>query len=370
VHTSSGRVFEVIAGKTVERFVDLPPGARTFGDGGFLAEVLDAGVRYCVRGDLQGNVDRVPTPFGVPLGENNDAGDVVVFVPNTLAAAGQQGLWRLRRAALAFEFAALLSLAGATDEPSIEADGTVSLAYEVPGGLRLSRFAIGDLAGEHHDLTIEGHGPQFAAGDDGRGVLVFAVYQPATGPEGHPHFVVRAARFVPGAGLDLLPAELRSWDVGLLYPPEDHPFCRIDAVHVGKLGSACVVLASGIESTMFGRSTMTNYEAVRIEPDDRVSATVEVMTTVVPEWVPWSALGVSPWRAELWALDAFSRFPDIGLNRWRPDGGASAAIYEPPAGSQFAGWGFAFDDSGRALVAVVEGVPGGALTGSHLVVLE
>src|SRR5499427_9466295 len=238
VHTANGRVFEILANAAVEGFVDLPPGARTCGNGAFVAEVLDAGVRYCVRCDLEGNVDRVPTPFGVPLGENNDAGDVVVFVPNTLASPSQQGLWRLRRTALEFELAGPLSVADTTDQPSIEADGTVSLAYEIPGGFRVSRFATGDLAGEHHDLTTDGRRPQFAAGDDGRGVLAFWVNEPLRA-------IVRAARFVPGVGLDLLPAELRSWPTGLLSPPEFHDFFGIDALHVGKLGSACVVFASG-----------------------------------------------------------------------------------------------------------------------------
>jgi hypothetical protein len=372
VHTANGRVFEVIADAAVERFVDLPPGARTCGDGAFVAEVLDAGVRYCVRCDLEGNVDRVPTPFGAPLGDNNDAGDVVVFVPSTLAAPSQQGLWRLSRSALAFELAGSLSLANTTDQPSIEADGTVSLAYEVPGGLRVSRFAIGDPAGEHHDLTTEGRNPQFAAGDDGRGVLAFWIYEPPTQPGFFGRAIVRAARFVPGVGLDLLPAELRSWRTGELPPPEIHLFSRIDALHVGKLGSACIVFASGSVGGGFPLpTTNTYYDAVRIEPDDRVVAAQSVLFALsVPGLTNTGALGVSPWRAELWSLDTMFHPDTIGLLRERPDAEVIATIYEAPEGSPFTGWSFAFDDSGRALVAVVERAPGGALSGSRVVVFE
>jgi hypothetical protein len=367
VHTASGRLFEVTANGIVARFVDLPPGVRTCGEDGFVAEVLDAGVRDCVHGDLQGNVDRVPTPLGVALGENNSSGDVVVFVPDTLGTPSQQGLWRLRRSSLEFELAGPLSLDPVTDEPSIEADGTVSLAYAIPGGLRLSRFPAGDLTGEHHDLMIAGSRPQFAAGDDGRGVLAFEVFEPAS-PGGIDSLAARAARFAPGVGFDLLPVELWTWPIGLNPPPEYHPFQRVDAVHVGKLGSACVVLAMGDVNSFPTPSTYTEYEAVRIEPD-RVGTAV-LVTTTLSSPIAIGALAVSPWRAELWGMSTFLPTAGIFLTRLRPDAMVGDMIYQPPATDPFAEWSFAFDDSGRAVVAVVERATGGTLTGSRVVVFE
>jgi hypothetical protein len=85
-----------------------------------------------------------------------------------------------------------------------------------------------------------------------------------------------------------------------------------------------------------------------------------------------SALGVSPWRAELWGLSRseVDLSGIVGLNRSRPDAFVGAVIYQAPAGNPFAEWAFAFDDSGRAIVAVVERTTGGALTGSRVVVID
>lgn len=103
--TASGRCFEVTSTGLVERFVCVQPGARAFGDGDFICELTEAGVHYCLRGNLDGTVDRVATPFDLPIGESNIHGDVVVFVPTTLGAPSDWGLWRLMHGDSAFALA-------------------------------------------------------------------------------------------------------------------------------------------------------------------------------------------------------------------------------------------------------------------------
>lgn len=79
VRTTSGRVFDLASEGPFERFVTLSTFASPYGDGEFIDVQLDGGVRYCVRGNLDGSFDRVPTPDGVTFVEHNARGDVAVF---------------------------------------------------------------------------------------------------------------------------------------------------------------------------------------------------------------------------------------------------------------------------------------------------
>ena len=372
VRTASARVFELTPAGPVELFIDLPADARTFGDGGYIADRLDMGMRYCVRGNLGGTFDQVLTPLGFPIGEHNSNGDVVVFVPDVLLIAPpQRGLWRLMRNEVAFVMAGPLSVGPVADVPSIDPDGTVSLAYLTANGMRLSRFAPADLAGTHFDLAAGAGGsqPHFDCAADGRGVLAYTDYEPPQQTGGLGRIVVRAVRFDPASGFALLSAELRSWPTGLVTVPEQSPFQRVDSVVVGELGSACVVLAHGAAVLgISGWQTTTNHEEVRVEPDDRVAEVVPTITTNSVA-TTWGAESRSPMRAELWAIDALSVPGSLQLTRSRPDGVAESTIYEVTPGRDIGGWCFAFDDSNRAVVAAAEYVQG-VLAGSRIVLVE
>ena len=380
VRTQSGRVFE-LTGDTpalVERFVTMPAGARAYGDGRFHGEQVDAGVRYCVRGDLDGGFDRVPTPLGVPLGDINANGDVVAFVPGDLGSPAEQGLWRLRRDQVAFELVGPRSLTGVVDRPSIEADGTVSIAWAENGNARLARFVPGSLAGQDHTLfdaalPASGSAVHYDASDDGRGVLALLVVEPI--PVGSPalRWVTRVARFDPVLGLRLLAGELQVFAPGLL-PGGFSPVFFLEDVVVGDLGSAAVITAAGVRSsTPSGYQFSLEHRVNRIDVGDAVVDPFDFGPTVVGV-PPLPTFGterrVSPGRAEVWFLSGQWSSSGIALLRSRP-GGAAFDIVHPFAGDRaYRNPSFAFDDSGRGLYAADESLLQGPLLGARIFLID
>jgi len=337
VTTMSGRVFEVSASGLMELFIDIPANARTFGDGSFLGETVDSGVRYCTRGNLDGSSDRVPTPYGVSIGDSNANGDVVVLVPNTLGSPTDWGLWRLMRTDLMFTFAG--SRAISDGHPAIHTDGTVAIAYTNPG-LALALFAVGDVVGVEH-TTHEWYVGSllFHFGGDGQGLLTYSSTQGVA--EG---LRVLGARYKPEVGLVPLPEVLRDWSgcggqVGCSLAAAN----SVVGVVVGEYGSACVQFVENV-------STPPEHHFVRrVAADDQVEPLVTYRTTAGVEHV-------SPRRAELWAMSRPTDPSQLELVRSRPDGSASSTVYEVPVGGMpLSNWSFAFDDSGRAVVALTEG---------------
>lgn len=362
--TASGRFFEVTSTGLLERFVAVQPGARAYGDGDFICERTEAGVHYCVRGNLDGTIDRVPTPFNEEIGDNNQNGDVVVLVPTTVGTPSDWGLWRLMRSDLQFSIAGSAIPEFVTDVPSIQPDGTVSLAYMFANRLRLSLFRVGSLVGEHHELpdATVGH---FDAGEDGRGVLAYGVSEPGA-PGMTDRLVVRVARYEPGAGLTVLPTEAHSWPITLPNATVI-TFWGIDAVHVGELGSACIVMGHGYRSS-FGlpgmgvqQTIFKQTEVVRVEPDDSLSPVVAVMDAfLAPRQSGF--VHVTPQRAELWAMNNTYDFSRLVLARSRPSEDEGSIAYKvDPFGPPFGSWCFSVDDSGRAVLALTEG-PDGQIT--------
>lgn len=374
VRTRSGRVFEVMATGLVERFVAMPAGARSFGDGSFVGEVDDLGVHHCVRGNLDGTLDRVPTPLGVAIGEHNDAGDVVAFVPASLGVTAEQGLWRLMHTSVAWDLAGPLVLDDVRDRPSIGDQGVVALAYRLPGLVRVSRFAVGDLAGQHDDLAIDTTEIQYDFGPDGRGVLALGVPEVAP-PGGEDRLVVRAARHEPGVGLQLLPQELQSWITSISSIPESLPFSRVDDVQVGDYGSAAIVLARGATSIILAPGeTNTFYEVVRLEPDGAVGGVTPlpmVLESLDPAAARFGGVGVTPRRAEVWGVSSIEAPNGVLWSRSRPDATALRGIYDFAVGIRVYGdWDFAADDSGRAVLAIDEFDLLGTLLGSRVIAID
>lgn len=375
VRTQSGRVFELRLGASVlfERFVTMPAGARAYGDGRFVGEQEEQGVRYCVRGDLNGALDRVPTPLGVPLGDINAAGDVVALVPGNVGAPAEQGLWRLRRDQAAFELVGPRSWIGVVDRPSIEADGTVSIAWAENGSARLARFVPGSLAGQDFTLALAGplsrpvSGVHYDASDDGRGVLAFVVSE-ASAPGAPPtRWVALAARFVPGSGLRPLSTELQSRPIGLTTLT---PIFRIEDVVAGDHGSAAVTIASGAAG---GGQTSLALSVARVETADVVveaAPIAQTITAVPPLPVSFTELRASPGRAEVWCVSRFLPSDRVTLTRSRPGGQFSDTLYRFVAGRTYADWSFAFDDSGRGFYAVTESEASGPLLGTRIVLID
>lgn len=378
LRTRSGRVFELVGQTLVERFCQMPPGARAVGDDRFVGEQEELGVRYCVRGSLAGDFDRVPTPLGAPLGDVNDAGDVVVLVPSGVGSLAEQGLWRLGREATIFDLVGPISLADVVDRPSIEGDGTVSIAWAEQGAIHLARFAPGNLAGERLTLDLDGAvplaaaGAQYDAADDGRGVLGFinSITDPLGGPA--TRFVVRVARYEPGSGLRLLPDELRSWPA-LLGPGS--LFWRVDDVVVGAQGSAAIVLAHG---TSLSGQISYRYEVARVEPDQLSFPAMPLAEAIAaapgfpPLVRPFSSIRGSPGRAELWGMSTLPQLDSVVMTRSRPRNGdvASSIVYTFASNRNHGDWCFTFDDSGRGFYAVVEWELLGPLVGTRLIVIE
>ena len=374
LRTRNGRVFELLQGsfELVERFCTMPKGARAIGDGRFVGEEDEAGVHYCVRGDLGGNFDRVPTPFGRLLGDVNAAGDVVVLVQANAGTPAEQGLWRLRHDGVAFELVGPLSLLGVDDRPSIEADGTVSIAWSDNGLPRLARFAPGDLAGQRYEVGLDGaiqpvaFEVHYDASDDGRGLMAFLARS-----TDQTRWVVRAARFDPTSGLQLLPQELRSWLIGLAPTTT----LQVADLMVGDQGSAAVLMT--LASTSMGLVRRSN-EVVRVEVDDSIGTPFEVAETSFlaptssgpPPLLSFGQVRTSPERAEVWGMTRLPLPSPVTLKLSRPNGTHSTPVYSFASNRNYGDWGFTFDDSGRGFYAVVEWELLGPLIGTRIVVIE
>ena len=379
VRTRSGRVFELAAGAPalVERFVTMPAGARAYGDGRFLGEQEESGVRYCVRGDLDGDFDRVPTPLGVSLGDLNADGDAVVFVPGDLGTPAEQGLWRLRRDQLAFELVGPRSLTGVVDRPAIEADGTVTIAWAENGNARLARFVPGNLAGQDYtlldaSLPASVSAVHYDASDDGRGVLAFLVAESIPGALPGQRLVTRVARFEPAAGPRLLAGELQVFVPGLLAGAT--PVFYLEDVVVGDHGSAAVITAFGVRTpTPSGYQLSLEHRVNRVDVGDAVVDPLGFGPTVVgvpPLPIPSVERRDSPGRAEVWFLSGQSSAAGFALVRSRP-GGVAYDIVRPFAGDRtYLNQSFAFDDSGRGLCAVDESSPQGPLLGIRIILID
>jgi hypothetical protein len=379
LRTRSGRVFELLASTSelVERFCTMPRwSVRAIGDGRFVGSEDELGVRYCVRGSLAGDYDRVPIPLAQSIGDVNAAGDVVVLVPGYFGTPAEQGLWRLRHDAVGFELVAPLSVPYA-NRPSIEADGTVAVAWTENGIVHLARFVPGDLAGQRYTLDVGSTmqsmvvDVRYDASDDGRGVMAFVVRVVDPAGQLPVRLVVRAARFAPGSGLQLLPQELRSWT-----GPSPSPGPDMRDLTVGELGSAAVELRHFF--TPVGAVQTTGYhEVVRVEVDDSISAPFEVARTTFPAVPTYPAphgqnpvgkVATSPGRAEVWGLSTPPVSTAVTLNLSRPYGTASIPIYSFASGHAYGDWYFTFDDSGRGFYAVVEAGP--MFNGTRIVVIE
>ncbi|MCU0866354.1 MAG: Ig-like domain-containing protein [Planctomycetes bacterium] len=378
LRTRNGRVFELLQGsfELVERFCTMPRGARAIGDGRFVGEEDEAGVHYIVRGDLTGNYDRVPTPSGRLLGDVNAAGDVVVLVQAFAGTPAEHGLWRLRHDGVAFELVGPLSLLGVGDRPSIEADGTVSIAWSDNGLPRLARFAPGDLAGQRYETGLDGaiqpmaFEVQYDASDDGRGVMAFLARS-----ADQTRWVVRAARFDPASGLQLLPQELRSRLIGLAPTTT----LQVADVTVGDQGSAAVLMTLA-STSMEGLRTIRS-EVVRVEVDDSIGTPFEVAETSYVPWpqgqpggppplVSFGQVRTSPGRAEVWGMTRLPSSSPMTLKLSRPNGTHSTPVYSFASNRNYGDWAFTFDDSGRGFYAVVEWELLGPLIGTRIVVLE
>ncbi|MEZ5967052.1 MAG: hypothetical protein R3F56_24655 [Planctomycetota bacterium] len=339
--TASGRVFEATPAGLVERFVPLTAAASAYGDGDFIDEQVVDQVRFCVRSNLDGSVDRVPTPNGVSVGAHNASGDVVVFVPSASRGPSPAGLWRLGRADLEFTLAGALAIATTSDPPSIEADATVTIAWSEADAIRLARFAVGDTVGQRYALPRTGGTSemQYDAAADGRGVLAFLDWAQRTGPVIR---IVCVARFEPDQGL-LGPQEALRWVwtlVGGKYPVTD----SLEDLQVGAWGSACLTVAHRYTA---GQGTYRYADVLRAEPDGQFSEAVRFS----------GQTRRSPARAEQWAvlarLDPYNR-TQVELSRSRPRGSVrTTSIYEITGGTPDRAR-FALDDSNRALIAVTQ----------------
>ncbi|MGK0299737.1 MAG: hypothetical protein ACI89X_000605 [Planctomycetota bacterium] len=360
VVAASGNVFEVTSTGLVQRFVVMHPGARAFGDGDFICEEDVGSVHYCVRGNLDGSITRVPTPFSVAIGENNANGDVVAHVSSDVGMPQNWGLWRWMQGNAAFMFAGSVISAGVGDTPSIQSDGTVSLAYSLADRVRLSRFAVGDVVGEHHEVLVEGGGAQFDSADDGTGLLAYSTYAPGTATS-VPRVSVHVARYTPGSGLQVFPVEVAGRDQGL--PPAGVQFFfRLDGVRVGELGSGCVLIAHGSSQTIGlpgngppTPSASTFHEVVRVEPGDRLAPSVMYHYTIGQQPMERSLTHISPARAAVWSVSDFWGPGQTWWLRSRPDDVSLSVIYKnAPQVLPWGPWCFSFDDSGRGMIALTE----------------
>jgi len=356
--TQQRRCFEVTSTGLIERFVAIDRRVWPYGDGDFITEERIAN-NFCVRGNLDGSVERTQIPLNMLVGDVNANGDVVVHVPITVGTPSDWGLWRLMRGDLNFSFAGTTIGEYVWDEPCIQADGTVALAYSQDNRVRLSHFAVGDVVGVHDELSINGSFVRYDAAADGRGVLAL-LYADMTS-SGLIETVVKVARYEPGAGLTMLSEAADSWTTGL-GNGQANPLGIIEGVYVGEFGSAAVVVERGFYSvfqlpgtapTLIVNSTSWG---IRVEPDDSVSPPVGIMSKLGPAST-WGRVQATPQRAEVWGLTSGIDPRLLLMARSRPaDIDVGVAYKRPTHWEAFDAWCVSFDDSGRVVLAVTDGV--------------
>lgn len=332
--TATGRVFAVAASGLTERFVTLPPDAHVFGDGDFLGDVVVDGNTYCLRGNLDGTFERVPTPSNAPIGGVDMAGNAVLMVA---AGSGNStaGLWRLMRTDAQFSFAGPLPQGELHDSPHIQANGTVSIAYATADRVGVATYRAGDVVAERHELARGASRAHMGVDSHGRGLLVF-VDEPDPMAAAFEPRELRAARLDPGAGLRLLAPVVATM-----------AFPVIDSVHVGEWGSAFV----NMQTTSYVTGTVIpviGYSAIRIEPDDHVAEEFSV------HGGSGACAHITPRRAAYWGAKKAGR--DVWGRRCSPNRFATNQTFytAPWSVSSFTTFEFSFDDSGRSVIALNE----------------
>ncbi|MBZ0151505.1 MAG: hypothetical protein K8J09_08235 [Planctomycetes bacterium] len=345
---TSGRVFEVTAGALVERFVTVSPLAWTFGDGGFIHNELDTSsgtaINYCVRGDLDGMSERIATPHAREVSSIDSRGDAVLLVPNTVGSPAEHGIWRLMHDASTFELAGPLDLAAPDDAPGIAGAGEVSIAYLAAGEARFSRFAMGDLVGEHYTIAAATTAPRHAV--DITGGAVIACTRAGDAPDGL-RYSLHLARYEPATGVREVAADAGAWPA----PSGSSAVASVRRVQIGAGGSAMIL----VDVIAGGYVSMTESDLVRLEADDRLGEVENYATRFAG--LDSYRMNVSPGRCEMQVLSPGFEGLSLVLGRSRP-----GETYEPPhtafviapSSQVLSSWCFAFDDSGRGVIATAE----------------
>jgi len=190
-------------------------------------------------------------------------------------------------------------------------------------------------------------------------------------PGGLPaRWVARAARFDPAVGLGLLATELETYFPLGLFPPETSHYFRVQDVVAGDRGSAAVITTRGLATTQFGNwQASLDYHAIRVDAGDAVEDPHPLGPTILavpPLPTKFAELRASSGRAEVWSFSRSSSPAGFALSRSRPSGVAFDSVPTFYSDRAYLDWSFAFDDSGRGILAADEYMLQGPLLGTRI----
>ena len=365
--TKSNQLFEVAATRLVERFVTPPINAFTYGDGrfGWTEYDVDLDRMVYVTTDLLGDARRVAIPGDRFVADVNSAGDAVVFVPADVGQPSDRGIWTLSAQGSEWQWRGPLALAGAyLRQPCIDEAGVVSYGYVTDGRWRQLRYLPGNLVPEQYErdgVTVQGD-PQIGMAPNGDGLLAW-VTEASPGQR-----ELRLARFAAGVGFAQLRDVAASWSV---YPTG--PLAGSAAVRevvTGATGSAVVFtefVAGGTPEPTGAR------QFLRLEPDGWTTEAADYEPQHLSAQRPTTMHAVSRGRGELWVVYNTKDRTSLLLKRCRPYASLESErlIYEvSQPGNVIDSFAFAFDDLGRAVLAVNELAPGSIAPGARVLVLD
>ena len=345
---SGGSTFEVSAagGQTTvtQRNVVVPPTAWTYGESQFaFTEPQNVLLPTdLVRRDLDGNEDRVPLPFSVPVLCHNENGDVALFVRQGVGTANDWGIWRLRANESQWQWLGPLPRLTAP-ALGIDAEGNVAAAYKTPSEIVIEHFLVGNLVPQRYSMLapkdwIEG---RFDLAEDGTGIYAWRDTQ------------FHIARFVPGVQ-ELVTTTL----------PLPTPNLGVINNVTTTNGLEGVAAVDGGHAVLYSNYTQSSFELFlqgsamqRIAPDGSVSRFEATRnTTLFSQQQRVSER--SRLRAEVWSLIRPANGDSmIDLERSRPGKAfeplLSLADYAPP-GTKIQSLQWTIDDSGRAILVINE----------------
>tara|TARA_R110002072_G_scaffold177524_2_gene333489 strand:+ start:87876 stop:89225 length:1350 start_codon:yes stop_codon:yes gene_type:complete len=326
VVTCDLRSFEIVNGAAIERVLQMPRTGSplTYGDDGYIYAIYGAAGGTLVRGTLGGGTESIPMPTGANRISINGNGDVVAYIGGANTQPEEQGITRLGAGQSTWELPG--PIAHPAGHPRIDGAGNVMMAVIENDQPRLLRFPVGSVTPEIYSVAPPMMATQasFDVSDDGIGLLVWL------GSQG-----LRAARFVPGTGLELLPGSTSISNSGASGSPQ-----------LSTVTSTSGSTRVAIGHYYWGVGVIERY--MRIERDGWFGPFAGSSGPGLPITLP------SPERGEWWL--AGEAGGQIWMSRSRPGSGNDPLriVYTQSTSNSLLSFHYSVDDSGRILLAVNE----------------
>lgn len=348
--TSFANSWELTQSGVIELFVKVPDTSMLYGDGEFVWVDAATTPDEVVRGDLAGNVARIPLPNFARGLAANARGDLLTFVQTGSAPPNAWGPWRLAADETQWQW---LGSIEQDSQPGLTIDqqGDAWLGLIEAGRPRIAHFEDGNLVPRYYDLpastVLSEPADRVAVGISPHGEVVLGWRQLVDS--------WHAARLDANGNLVRLPESGTSAQPGTLPPPSSSAQW-LEAVHIAPGGEATLRIRESFNGGSF--PLVSNSTLIRRVTRRNAWLAEESILLEVYPYGAHVAGGLTPVRGEGWRIPYT---PDVTTSltvaRSRP-GEASVELGDlypnVRSGTAIAGVVVAVNDSGRAVFLVRE----------------